>query len=222
MNLNKSRDFFNPEKVKKKCHIIGCGSIGSNVAELLVRQGVEDITLWDMDVVEPHNIVNQLFDETHIGQPKTEALASILYNINPKLKRTIQLKGEYTKEILSGYVFMCVDSVEVRQNIVNNNYYNNSIDVMFDFRTTLLQGQSYAAKWNSTREKKSLLESLNFTHEEAKENTPVSACGFNLSVAPVVKMTAIQGVINFTNYINNEPLKHLMICEPYSFNLEAM
>lgn len=222
MNLNKSREFFDPEKVKKKCHVIGCGSIGSNVAELLVRQGVEDITLWDMDKVVPHNIVNQLFDETHVGQYKTEALASILYNINPKLKRTLQLKEKYTNEPLSGYVFMCVDSVEVRQDIVKSNYYNNNIEIMFDFRTTLLQGQSYAARWKLNKDKKSLLESLNFTHEEAKANTPVSACGFELSVAPVVKMTAQLGIMNFTNYINDEPLKHLMICEPYSFYLEAI
>ena len=222
MNLNKSREFFDPEKVKKICHVIGCGSIGSNVAELLARQGVEKIILWDMDKVEPHNIVNQLFDETHIGMYKTEALAKILYNINPKLKHTITLKGEYKGEPLGGFVFMCVDSVEVRKMIVEKNYYNRSIEVLFDFRTTLLEGQSYAAKWDNTKYKDSLLASLDFSHEEAKANTPVSACGFDLSVAPVVKMTSQLGVINFTNYINNEPLKHLMICQPYSFFLEAM
>ena len=222
MNLNKSREFFDPAKVKKTCHIIGCGSIGSNVADLLVRQGVEDITLWDMDTVESHNIVNQLFDETHVGMPKTEALAKMLYNINPKLKHTLKIKNEYTNEILSGYVFMCVDSVEVRQAIVNSNFNNRNIEVMFDFRTTLLQGQSYAARWKLLKDKKSLADSLDFTHEEAKENTPISACGFELSVAPVVKMTAQLGVINFTNYINNQTLKHLMICEPYSYFLEAI
>lgn len=222
MNLNKSKEFFDPEKVKKTCHIIGCGSIGSNVAELLVRQGVEDITIWDMDTVEPHNIVNQLFNETHIGMPKTAALSKILYDINPKLKHTLKIKGKYTNETLSGFIFMCVDSVEVRQKIVDSNNFNKSIEVIFDFRTTLLQGQSYAANWSLTKDRKSLRESLDFTHEEAKENSPVSACGFELSVAPVVKMTAQMGICNFTNYINGNPLKHLMICEPYSFFVEAM
>ena len=222
MNLNKSREFFNPEKVKKICHIIGCGSIGSNVAELLVRQGVEELILWDMDTVEPHNIVNQLFDETHIGMPKTEALSKILYNINPKLKHTLIIKEKYTGEPLGGFVFMCVDSVEVRKMIVESNYNNRSIEAIFDFRTTLLQGQSYAAQWNNIKQKESLLNSLNFTHEEAQANTPISACGFELSVAPVVKMTSIMGICNFTNYINEKKLKHLMICEPYNFFLEAM
>lgn len=222
MDLNKSRDFFNPEKVKKTCHIIGCGSIGSNVAELLVRQGVEDIILWDMDKVESHNIVNQLFNETHIGMLKTEALTKILYDINPMLKHTLKTESEYTNQMLGGFVFMCVDSVEVRKKIVENNYCNRSIEVLFDFRTSLTQGQSYAANWNNIEQKQSLLNSLNFTHEEAKQNTPVSACGFELSVAPVVKMTAQTGICNFTNYINNEELKHVILCEPYSFQMTAM
>jgi hypothetical protein len=117
---------------------------------------------------------------------------------------------------------MCVDSVEVRQKIVKTNLINRNIEVVFDFRTTLLQGQSYAALWHSYKDRNSLEKSLDFTHEEAKANTPVSACGFELSVAPVVKMTAQLGVINFTNYINSNELKRLMICEPYSFFLEAM
>lgn len=221
MNLNKSREFFDPEKVKKICHIIGCGSIGSNVAELLVRQGVEDITLWDMDTVESHNIVNQLYDETHVGLKKTTALHSILTNINPKLKHTITLKGEYKNEPLSGFVFVCVDSVEVRKQIVEANLLNRNIEVLFDFRTTLLEGQAYAANWKNTKHKESLLASLDFTHEEAKANTPVSACGFELSVAPVVKNTAQLGVINFTNYINDIDLKILSICRPYEFYLET-
>lgn len=222
MNLNKSREFFDPNKVKKTCHIIGCGSIGSNVAELLVRQGVEDLILWDMDIVEPHNIVNQLYNETHINKPKTEALYEILKDINPKLKDTIKIKGKYTNEILSGFVFMCVDSVEVRQDIVKNNMMNRNIEILFDFRTTLMEGQSYAANWKLSKDRESLLKSLDFTHEEAKANTPVSACGFELSVAPVVKMTAQMGIINFTNYINGKELKHLMLCSPYDFALEAM
>ena len=86
MDLNKSIEFFNPEKVKRKCHIIGCGAIGSNIAELLARQGVEDFVLWDEDIVEAHNIVNQLYTDDEINMPKTEALSNHLLKINPKLK----------------------------------------------------------------------------------------------------------------------------------------
>ena len=220
MDLNKSREFFDPSKVRDKCHVIGCGSIGSNVVELLVRYGITDITIWDFDEVEPHNLANQIFDTSDIGVKKTEALKNKMTLINPDVK--ISIKEKYEHNILSGYVFMCVDNIEIRQDIFDSNVNNPNINAMFDFRTTLLEGQCYFADWKNKKQKESLRESMNFTHEEAKANTPVSACGFELSVSPVVKICAIMGIVNFTNLINEEPTKHLIICEPYSYSFLAV
>lgn len=223
MDLNKSLEFFNPNKVKAPCHVIGCGSIGSNVAELLVRYGIENITIYDFDVVEPHNITNQLYTEFDVGKPKTEALAQLLYSINPALKKKLKIKGAYEPgKNLEGYVFLCVDNVEVRKAIVEGQKNNTFIKAFFDFRTTLTQGQCYLAKAENKEEVESLLNSLDFTHEEALANTPVSACGFELSVAPVVRMTAQMGIVNFTNLINNVETKKLILIEPYKFFFEAM
>ncbi len=222
MNLNKSLEFFDPKKVKGRCHVIGCGSIGSNVAELLARYGIENIVLYDFDIVESHNIANQLYTEEDVGKEKTEALAKILYRINPKLKHTLQIEGKFENQRLTDYVFMCVDSVEVRNQIVDSIKMNTIVKAVFDFRTTLYEGQCYFADWSKLRDKRSLKDSLNFTHEEAMENTPVSACGFTLSVAPVVKMTAEMGIANFTNLINNEKTKHLILVQPYSYFMEAI
>ena len=64
MNLVKSRDYFNPINVNQRCHIIGCGSVGSTVAELLVRLGLTKISLYDFDVVSSHNLANQMFNHS--------------------------------------------------------------------------------------------------------------------------------------------------------------
>lgn len=61
MDLSKSYDFFQPEKDPTRVHIIGCGSVGSAIAENLVRCGVTRLSLWDFDTVEPKNIANQMF-----------------------------------------------------------------------------------------------------------------------------------------------------------------
>lgn len=222
MDLNKSLEFFNPNNVKKTCHVIGCGSIGSNVAELLARYGIEDITIWDFDIVESHNLANQIYTMDDIGKPKTQALAEKLYAINPALRETLEIKGAYTNYPLTGYVFMCVDSIEVRKQIMEAQKYNVILEAIFDFRTSLLEGQCYMALWENQKQRESLLASMNFSHEEAVANTPVSACGFELSVAPVVRMTAELGIANFTNLINGQPTKHLILVQPYSFFLEAM
>ena len=56
MDLSKSYEFFQPEKYDGRIHIIGCGSVGSTLAENLARCGVTKMTLWDFDTVESHNI----------------------------------------------------------------------------------------------------------------------------------------------------------------------
>lgn len=220
MDLTKSKDFFNPDKVKDVCHIIGCGSIGSNVAELLVRYGIKNIILWDYDRVESHNIANQLFYQDQIGTEKTKALAEILLRINPELN--IIFRERYKGEMLQGHVFLCVDSMEVRQNIVDSNLDNRTVKTMTDFRTGLLEGQSYLANWSSKFNRINFRKTMNFTTEEAELNTPTTACGTSLGVSPVVKATAIAGICNFTNFINEEETKSVIIVNPFNFSTESL
>ena len=40
IDLSKSYEYFQPEKVDCRIHIVGCGSVGATVAELLVRLGL--------------------------------------------------------------------------------------------------------------------------------------------------------------------------------------
>ena len=46
IDLSKSYEYFQPEKVDCRIHIVGCGSVGATVAELLVRLGLTNIALW--------------------------------------------------------------------------------------------------------------------------------------------------------------------------------
>lgn len=222
MNLSKSYDFFKPEKHKHRIHIIGCGSVGSTVAENLVRCGVTNLSLYDFDTVEAHNLANQMFREEHIGQPKVEAVAKMLEEINPSVKNSIKLypKG-WENEMLSGYIFLCVDNMEVRQTITKKHMQNLNVKAMFDFRTRLLDAQHYAADWLDHKMKQDFLNSMNFTQEEALEETPTSACGTTLSVAPTIRIICGYGVANFMNFWNEKPLKKLVIADAFGFQLDA-
>ena len=118
MDLSKSYEFFKPDMCKERINIIGCGAIGSTVAENIVRFGITNIALYDFDYVEPHNIANQMFRQIDVGKTKVEALSDILCEINPDLKNDIKLvdKG-YVGQKLSGYVFLCVDNIDLRREI---------------------------------------------------------------------------------------------------------
>jgi sulfur carrier protein ThiS adenylyltransferase len=69
--------------------ILGAGALGSNIAEMLTRMGVHEISVIDMDIVELSNLHRQaLYDEADAQQmlPKVEALKSKLNKINTTVK----------------------------------------------------------------------------------------------------------------------------------------
>jgi molybdopterin-synthase adenylyltransferase len=71
----------------KQTHValIGCGALGSAVADLLVRAGIGTLTIVDRDYVEIHNLQRQsLFTEADVAthNPKAVAAAQTLANIN--------------------------------------------------------------------------------------------------------------------------------------------
>lgn len=222
MNLSKSYEFFQPDRFSERIHIIGCGSVGSVVAENLARFGITRMTLYDFDTVEPRNLANQMFTQDDVGRLKVEALADMLHRINPEIDNDLAIvpKG-YTGQKLSGYVMLCVDNIDLRREIATANKSNAFIKGMFDFRTGLTDAQHYAADWKDMKMVQGFLNSMAFTHEEAKEATPVSACNVTLSVCPTVRAIVALGVANFINFVKGGPLKKVISIDAFSPSLEA-
>lgn len=219
MDLSKISEVFNPNSIKEKIHIIGCGSVGSTIAELLARYGLTNFVLWDMDKVEPKNIVNQMFFGEDIYQYKTEAVKRIICSINPDAEKKIKIKNEgWNGEQVKGYVFLAVDDIEIRKKFMEVNYYNFDILGVFDIRTGLYDAQCWSARWDCLAEKDNLKKSMNFTREEANASTPVSACGIVQGVAPTIRMISCLAVTNFINFATNKKLKNLIIANPFNFD----
>ena len=222
MDLSKSYEFFQPERYDDRIHIVGCGSVGSTLAENLARCGMTKFTLWDFDMVEAHNIVNQMFTEQDVGRPKVEALRDILVNINPEIADKIELKPDgWNGKLMSGYVFLAVDSIDLRREIVEKHMNSPCVKAMFDFRTLLESAQHYAANWSDYKAKQDFMRSMQFSHDEAKSETPVSACGITLGVATTVRLICGLGVNNFINFVKGNGLKKLIIIDGFNFILDA-
>lgn len=78
--------------LKSNAVIIGCGALGCNIANLLVRAGVGTVRIVDRDFIEYHNLQRQvLFDEADIkaGLPKAIAAERHLRKVNS----TVNIKG---------------------------------------------------------------------------------------------------------------------------------
>ena len=220
MVLTKSIEYFDPVKVKGKCHIIGCGSVGSTVAALLARLGVTKFVLYDFDRVEAHNLANQMFIHKDINTEKVDAVKRIIAEINPDAEPTIEICREgYTNQKLNGYVFLCVDNIDLRREICQKHRMNRMIKAVFDFRTRLEDAQHYAANWADMKQVDNLIKTMDFSHDEAHAATPVTACGTELGVAPTVWVVCSLGVCNFMNLIRGVPLKNIVVCNPFAMDI---
>ncbi len=78
------------KKIAQACvGIAGLGGLGSHVAVLLTRLGVQNLILADFDKVDKTNLHRQQYNLFDIGQPKTKALHKHLTQINPYINYTL-------------------------------------------------------------------------------------------------------------------------------------
>ena len=71
---------------KKRIAIVGCGSLGAGVAELIVRGGVPNLVLIDPDVMQWENATRHLLAARYIGKYKVTALEQHLLHSFPNLQ----------------------------------------------------------------------------------------------------------------------------------------
>ena len=106
------------KKLKKaKVCILGLGGLGSNVATLLARSGIGYLKLVDFDIVEASNLNRQQYRISHIGMKKTEAIKTIIKEINPFVEVEILNKKVDKENILSivGDVEIVVEAFDVAE-----------------------------------------------------------------------------------------------------------
>ena len=106
------------KKLKKaKVCILGLGGLGSNAAVLLARVGVGYLKLVDFDIVEASNLNRQQYRISHIGLKKTEAIRTIIKEINPFVEIEVLNKKIDRENILSivGDVEIVVEAFDVAE-----------------------------------------------------------------------------------------------------------
>lgn len=89
-NINYKRFFgrgmLNEKFTKLRIGLVGLGAIGSQIANLLVRQGINELILFDDDTIEPGNLCRHTSDMEGIDLYKTDDDTARLSAISPHLK----------------------------------------------------------------------------------------------------------------------------------------
>lgn len=115
-----------------KIVVCGCGAIGSNLVDNMVRQGFKNIRVIDMDRVEDHNRHTQIWDRRANGQlkvtmMKNHAFSAMGVQIEPVSQK---LEARNAKKLLQGdLVIDGFDNVESRR-LVTDHCRDNGIECL--------------------------------------------------------------------------------------------
>lgn len=106
---------------KKKVAIIGCGGTGAYVLDYIAKTHLEEIHLFDDDIVHVHTLFRLpgVYGEKHLGMPKVEALAEAYGHFHGGIKQHVERVVQDNISHLTGFdfVFICVDDAPSRQMI---------------------------------------------------------------------------------------------------------
>jgi integrative and conjugative element protein (TIGR02256 family) len=130
VNCNYTR-FFGRGKLSEKLInsrilIIGCGALGSSLAETLVRGGCKNISLDDFDYVASGNLCRAKYNLQNLNRRKVESLKNNLVSISPYVNIfNIPLKLNHYSDMeiwlnqSIDYVFDCSTDAEVTYSLDN-------------------------------------------------------------------------------------------------------
>ena len=94
--------------------MIGVGAIGRQVAVQLAALGVRRLQLVDFDEVEWTNVTTQGYLARDVGQPKVQAAACAVREIESAIELTLIQDRYRPKTTVGDAVFCCVDSISAR------------------------------------------------------------------------------------------------------------
>jgi len=124
-----------PPKDLENCSVtlIGAGGIGSPTAITLAKMGVPNLTIYDFDVVDIHNLPNQIYRIQDLKRLKVEALKEIICEFSDCKVTPINAYFDATTKA-RGIVICAVDKMSVRQEIWKSIRYNLHVPLYIDAR----------------------------------------------------------------------------------------
>jgi hypothetical protein len=184
--------------------IVGAGATGSRVFAALVELGLTNIRIYDFDVVEEHNLANQLFEKADVGTSKVRCCANWFKKKTgaarlPDEMHFINKAVPCAEFPLEGYVFLLTDTMKSRKEIFEKELkYNPKILQVFETRMASSYGNIYSFNPNITAEAKAWEASL-----ISDDDAEVSACGSAISVGTTASIIANMAVWQFMLHLTD-------------------
>lgn len=133
MDYWRQLDLVTPAELKLPITVVGAGGIGSPTALALAKMGCSQVTVYDPDLVEPHNLPNQFYRLQDSARPKVEALRELIRAFTGL--EIVSIQEAVSQQPLSGLVISGVDSMSARQAIWQGAIrYRSNVELYIDAR----------------------------------------------------------------------------------------
>ena len=168
-------DIADPSKFKDKpVTVIGAGGIGAATVVALAKTGFENITVYDFDDVEEHNLPNQLLpiwvgEQDTLSWKKPTALFHLVHDL-ADISIT-PVNERYVDQPLGEIVIVAVDSLEARREIWQAVSQSMDVEFMIDGRMAITSMDIYAVDMLS----EGAVEAYEATLEGEAEDLPCTA-----------------------------------------------
>lgn len=202
MAINPTRHLklFSPAEFgNRRVDIIGVGASGSRVALDLAKLGVENIHVWDDDIVEEHNVPNQAYGEVDIGKTKVEALQDLILKATGT-KITTHCEKVTTSQKLGEVVFLLTDTMKSRKQIWEHCVKLHPFTrVMFETR----MGSDLVIVYTINPCNMDDVKLWESTLCDDKQSE-ISVCGATITAGPVASITAGIALYQFMGWFGKE------------------
>ena len=129
----RNKDLIDQSRLDK-ITVIGAGGIGSALLQNAAIMGFKEITVWDPDMLEEHNLSTTSWPEVYINKPKIEAAEHKLFELNKKCKVTTFQNYWESGMSLENKVFLTPDNMECRLAVYEQWKKNPNRDFLIDMR----------------------------------------------------------------------------------------
>jgi molybdopterin/thiamine biosynthesis adenylyltransferase len=222
INNSRSVGVIDPAKYTGNIHIIGVGATGSRIVRNLIELGFpgKQIHIHDFDIVEEHNINNQVFDLNHIGMPKVVAMSEIIKNGYAEVIHSHQDRVDQNTE-LDGVVFLLTDTMSSRKEIVTAMKINPNIKLVIETRLDPQCGYVHTFSPLNRKQYEFFIDSL---FDDDAHPEVVSACGTRQTIGHVVDILAGTAMCEFVKFINEQKIgkQVFFAVNPYFFQESDM
>lgn len=182
----RQQDIFDREKASMPILVIGAGSLGSWTVLGLAKLGFKDITVWDNDKVELHNIPNQFFtpgdaEESEVNGPALKKVVALWSHTEHFTGITIvPCFGRFTHQAIDQeLVIVTPDNMQTRKSVFMRCIGHNKVKYFIDGRMGGQAYRVYANNPNNTAAKEFYLSKWIPDSQGAEEECTARGVGYN-------------------------------------------